>query len=283
MFNDWQTASAMQLIEIKNELGSAIVSLMGAHVISYQKANSEDILWMSDKSYMEYGKPIRGGIPVCWPWFGPHPDAERKLPSHGLGRIAIWDVKEKTECPDGSSKLVMTLSGSRLPDEFSALDAEIEIIVGSSLKINLKTTNNGEKDYALTEALHTYFNVADCTKLHVEGLKNTAYIDKVDGGIEKMQTEDVRIGEEVDRIYMNTVAACTLVDEVTNRKVEISKKGSTSTVVWNPWVKKSIAMPDFGDEEYHTMICVETVNAGKDIITLKKGESHTLSMEITEK
>ena len=283
MFNDWQTASAMQLIEIKNELGSAIVSLMGAHVISYQKANSEDILWMSDKSYMEYGKPIRGGIPVCWPWFGPYPDAERKLPSHGLGRIAIWDVKEKTECPDGSSKLVMTLSGSRLPDEFSALDAEIEIIVGSSLKINLKTTNNGEKDYALTEALHTYFNVADCTKLHVEGLKNTAYIDKVDGGIEKMQTEDVRISEEVDRIYMNTVAACTLVDEVTNRKVEISKKGSTSTVVWNPWVKKSIAMPDFGDEEYHTMICVETVNAGKDVITLKKGESHTLSMEITEK
>ena len=283
MFNDWQTASAMQLIEIKNELGSAIVSLMGAHVISYQKANSEDILWMSDKSYMEYGKPIRGGIPVCWPWFGPHPDAERKLPSHGLGRIAIWDVKEKTECPDGSSKLVMTLSGSRLPDEFSALDAEIEIIVGSSLKINLKTTNNGEKDYALTEALHTYFNVADCTKLHVEGLKNTAYIDKVDGGIEKMQTEDVRIGEEVDRIYMNTVAVCTLVDEVTNRKVEISKKGSTSTVVWNPWVKKSIAMPDFGDEEYHTMICVETVNAGKDVISLKKGESHTLSMEITEK
>lgn len=283
MFNDWQTASAMQLIEIKNELGSAIVSLMGAHVISYQKANSEDILWMSDKSYMEYGKPIRGGIPVCWPWFGPHPDAERKLPSHGLGRIAIWDVKEKTECPDGSSKLVMTLSGSRLPDEFSALDAEIEIIVDSSLKINLKTTNNGEKDYALTEALHTYFNVADCTKLHVEGLKNTAYIDKVDGGIEKMQTENVRIGEEVDRIYMNTVAACTLVDEVTNRKVEISKKGSTSTVVWNPWVKKSIAMPDFGDEEYHTMICVETVNAGKDVITLKKGESHTLSMEITEK
>ena len=283
MFNDWQTASAMQLVEIKNELGSAMVSLMGAHVISYKKANSEDILWMSDKSYMEYGKPIRGGIPVCWPWFGPHPDKERKLPSHGLGRIALWDVKEKTECPDGSSKLVLTLPGSRLPDEFSALDAEIEIIVGSSLKMNLKTTNNGEKDYDLTQALHTYFNVSDCTKLHVEGLDQTAYIDKVDGGVEKMQNGDVRIGEEVDRIYMNTTAVCTLVDEVSNRKVEISKKGSTSSVVWNPWIKKSIAMPDFGDEEYHTMICVETVNAGKDVITLKKGESHTLSMEITEK
>ena len=246
MFNDWQTASAMQLVEIKNELGSAMVSLMGAHVISYKKANSEDILWMSDKSYMEYGKPIRGGIPVCWPWFGPHPDKERKLPSHGLGRIALWDVKEKTECPDGSSKLVLTLPGSRLPDEFSALDAEIEIIVGSSLKINLKTTNNGEKDYDLTQALHTYFNVSDCTKLHVEGLDQTAYIDKVDGGVEKMQNGDVRIGEEVDRIYMNTTAVCTLVDEVSNRKVEISKKGSTSSVVWNPWIKKSIAMPDFG-------------------------------------
>ena len=283
MFNDWQTASAMQLVEIKNELGSAMVSLMGAHVISYKKANSEDILWMSDKSYMEYGKPIRGGIPVCWPWFGPHPDKERKLPSHGLGRIALWDVKEKTECPDGSSKLVLTLPGSRLPDEFSALDAEIEIIVGSSLKMNLKTTNNGEKDYDLTQALHTYFNVSDCTKLHVEGLDQTAYIDKVDGGVKKMQNGDVRIGEEVDRIYMNTTAVCTLVDEVSNRKVEISKKGSTSSVVWNPWIKKSIAMPDFGDEEYHTMICVETVNAGKDVITLKKGESHTLAMEITEK
>ena len=152
MFSDWQAASAMQLIEVKNDLGCAMISLMGAHVISYKKANSSDILWMSDKSYMEYGKPIRGGIPVCWPWFGPFHDAERKLPSHGLGRISIWDVKEKSECTDGSSKLVLSLPGSRLPDEFSALDAEIEIIVGSTLKMNLKTTNNGEKDYNLTQA-----------------------------------------------------------------------------------------------------------------------------------
>lgn len=283
MFNDWQTASAMQLVEVKNSLGKAMISLMGAHVLSYQKAGSEDILWVSEKSYMEYGKPIRGGIPVCWPWFGPHPDSARKLPSHGLARISVWEVKEKSECPDGSSKLVLTLPGSRLPDEFAALDAELEIIVGSTLKMNLKTTNNGEKDFSLTQALHTYFNVEDCTKLHVEGLDNTAYIDKVDGGAEKMQNGDVRIGEEVDRIYMDTTADCTLVDEISNRKVEISKKGSTSTVVWNPWIKKSIAMPDFGDDEYHTMICVETVNAGKDVIVLKKGESHTLAMEIAEK
>ncbi len=283
MFNDWQTAGAMQLVEVKNSLGSAMISLMGAHVISYQKANSGDILWMSDKSYMEYGKPIRGGIPVCWPWFGPFSDAERKLPSHGLARISVWDVKEKSECADGSSKLVLSLPGSRLPDEFGALDAEIEIIVGSTLKMSIKTTNNGEKDFALTEAFHTYFNVSDCTKLRVEGLKNTAYIDKVDGGVEKMQTGDVRIDQEVDRVFMDTTAACTLVDEVTDRKIEISKKDSSSTVVWNPWIKKSIAMPDFGDEEYHTMICVETVNAGKDVIVLKKGESHTLTMEIAEK
>lgn len=283
MFNDWQTASAMQLIEVKNSLGEAMISTMGAHVLSYKKANSEDILWVSDKSYMEFGKPIRGGVPVCWPWFGPHPDKERKLPSHGLGRIAVWDVIEKSECVDGSSKIVLSLPGKRLPDEFSALDAELEIIVGSSLKMNLKTTNNGEKNFNLTQALHTYFNVTDCEKLHVEGLDNTAYIDKVDNGAEKMQSGDVRIDQEVDRIYMDTTAACTLVDEVSNRKVEISKSGSNSTVVWNPWVKKSIAMPDFGDEEYHTMICVETVNAGKDVIVLKKGESHTLVMEITEK
>ena len=145
MFNDWQTASAMQLIEVKNSLGEAMISTMGAHVLSYKKANSEDILWVSDKSYMEFGKPIRGGVPVCWPWFGPHPDKERKLPSHGLGRIAVWDVIEKSECVDGSSKIVLSLPGKRLPDEFSALDAELEIIVGSSLKMNLKTTNNGEK------------------------------------------------------------------------------------------------------------------------------------------
>lgn len=283
MFNDWQTASAMQLIEVKNSLGEAMISTMGAHVLSYKKANSEDILWVSDKSYMEFGKPIRGGVPVCWPWFGPHPDKERKLPSHGLGRIAVWDVIEKSECADGSSKIVLSLPGKRLPDEFSALDAELEIIVGSSLKMNLKTTNNGEKNFNLTQALHTYFNVTDCEKLHVEGLDNTAYIDKVDNGAEKMQSGDVRIDQEVDRIYMDTTAACTLVDEVSNRKVEISKSGSNSTVVWNPWVKKSIAMPDFGDKEYHTMICVETVNAGKDVIVLKKGESHTLAMEITEK
>jgi D-hexose-6-phosphate mutarotase len=230
---------------------------------------------------MEYGKPIRGGIPVCWPWFGPFHDAERKLPSHGLARISVWDVKEKSECADGSSKLVLSLPGSRLPDEFSALDAEIEIIVGSTLKMSLKTTNNGEKDYNLTQALHTYLAVEDCTKLHVEGLKNTVYIDKVDGGIEKMQNDDVRISEEVDRIYMNTTAACTLVDEVTNRKVEISKSGSTSTVVWNPWITKSQAMPDFGDNEYHRMLCVECANVFEGTRTVQPGEMTVMTQKIS--
>lgn len=280
MFNEWQTATAMQILEVKNDLGSAMISTMGAHVLSYQKNGSEDILWMSEKSFMEFGKPIRGGIPVCWPWFGPHPDAARKLPAHGLARISVWDVKEKSECADGSSKLVLSLPGKRLPDEFSALDAELEIIVGATLKMNLKTVNNGKNVFPLTEALHTYYNVTDCTKVRVEGLKNTPYLNKVKGGIEEMQTEDVRIDCEVDRIFMNTTADCTLVDEVSGREILIRKKGSSSTVVWNPWIDKSIAMKDFGDEEYHTMICVETVNAGPDVIELVPGGEHILSMTI---
>ena len=261
MFNDWQTASAMQLVEIKNELGSAMVSLMGAHVISYKKANSEDILWMSDQSYMEYGKPIRGGIPVCWPWFGPHPDKERKLPSHGLGRIALWDVKEKTECPDGSSKLVLTLPGSRLPDEFSALDAEIEIIVGSSLKMNLKTTNNGEKDYDLTQALHTYFNVSDAEAITVEDLDSLVYLDTVTNEY-GIQYGPLKIDREIDRIF-RTCGSTRIIDPGFNRIIHIDKYGSNSTVVWNPWIDKSKRMPDFGDEEYHTMLCVEAAKVPK--------------------
>ena len=247
-------------IRLQNDFGEAALTLYGAHVMSYQPAGQIPVLWMSDHSLYRQGAPIRGGIPVCWPWFGP--DASGKFGSHGFARVSMWRVTGSSFSPAGKSTVVLELTEQDVDRKFAPQPFKLEMTVtlGSNLTAALKIYNTGTDKLTYSGALHSYFNVADAAAIRVEGLEDCEYADKV-LNVDSVQTGAIVIDREIDRVYRRTSGIVRIIDPVFNRTIRIAKSGSTSTVVWNPWIDKSKRMVDFGDEEYHTMVCVEAANA----------------------
>ena len=263
---------------IRNGNAECAVSLYGGHVISFKPNGKDDMLWMSKFSYFEPGKPIRGGIPVCWPWFGANP-TDSQLPSHGFARISQWNVKSVSEGRD-FTELILLLTDRDISDRrFKVQPFELELSVkcGRKLEVGLSTSNLGNRDFILSEALHSYFSVSDIRKISISGLAGAAYVETA-GGIRenRSQTGDIIFSSEVDRIYPASVCDCIISDPGNRRKIRISKEGSRTTVVWNPWIAKSAKMPDYGDNEYPEMVCVETVNAAGDSVTVPPGKTHRM-------
>ncbi len=268
---------------VRNGSSECVVSLYGGHVMSYKPEGKDDLLWMSKFSYFEEGKPIRGGIPVCWPWFGGHPSGP-EMPSHGFARISQWNVKSVS---DGKSftELILSLTDKDLSDKrFTAQPFELELSVkcGKKLEVELSTLNSGKTDFKLTEALHSYFSVSDIRKVSISGLDEAGYVETA-GGIRenRVQSGDILFSSEVDRVYSGSVCDCLISDPGLGRKIRISKGGSRTTVVWNPWIAKSAKMPDYGDNEYPEMVCVETANAASDSVTVGPGNTHKMKTVIS--
>ncbi|MCK5845243.1 MAG: D-hexose-6-phosphate mutarotase, partial [Victivallales bacterium] len=271
-----------RLLVIENEFASfALFPEHGTHIASFAPVGEEDLLWMSGKSCFERNAPIRGGIPICWPWFGAHPSDASK-PPHGFARIAEWTLDSVDETSDGGTRVLMSLSSGdgTLAIWPFAFELTCEVVVAETLKMALSTLNIGDAAFEITQALHSYFNVGDSERIAISGLDGARYIDTIDDNAVKTQEGDVEIHSEVDRVYMDTVADCVITDQLKGRTLKISKTGSRSTVVWNPWSAKSARMPDFGVDEYTGMVCVETTNALSDSISIAPGASHTISAEI---
>lgn len=272
-------------IEVKTPLAEALISTHGAHVMKFIPAGQKPVLWMSDSSWFEAGKPIRGGVPVCWPWFGA--GSSEADPAHGFARLSEWRVRSASTDAAGVARIELVLTEKEVtPAQYGSFPFELTmtVTVGTSLEMKLTSWNKSDKPLSLTEALHTYFNVSDAEKITVRGLDQVAYLNRVVGAVKvegNVQQGDVVIGEEVDRVYLNTVAALELCDPGFGRIIRVEKSGSKATVIWNPWIAKSQRMPDFGDNEYHTMLCIEAVNVCDDARTVLPGEKHTLIQKIT--
>ncbi len=266
----------LPMLEITTPWSRAEVYLHGAHVTNFTRRGEPPLLFMSQCSRFAGEQPIRGGIPVIFPWFG----MREGLGQHGFARVKSWEMKEVAPAPDGSVSVRL-----RLPDcpEASALPpftADYVIKVKDTLTLRL-IVKNESKDEALTfeNCLHTYFAVGDISAVTITGLKGARYLDKVANFAEKTETTDaIRIGSEVDRVYLDTAAPVEITDPRLGRKIRVEKTDSLSTVVWNPWIAKAHQMPDFGDEEYTTMVCVESGNVASNQITLPPGETSTLSV-----
>jgi glucose-6-phosphate 1-epimerase len=257
---------------------SAQVYLHGAHVAGYRPAGQDELLFMSGKSSFEEGKPIRGGVPICFPWFGPK-EGDPSAPMHGFARLRSWELQGVHRGNDS----VTAVLGLKSDEETKKLwpydfTANYSVTVGEKgLTLELAVSNTGNETFTFAEALHTYFSVGDVRQVSVEGLAGVTYIDKTDGGKRKQEAaEPIRITAETDRLYLNTTAATVLNDPSKGRKVTVGKEGSASTVVWNPWIAKAKAMPDFGDEEWVGMICIETVNAADNVVRVGPGEQHVI-------
>ena len=247
-------------VKLTNAFGEAALTLHGAHVMSYTPAGAVPVLWMSEKSMFTPGEPIRGGIPVCWPWFGA--DVTGKFGGHGYARVSMWNMKSASQTPAGETCVTLTLCDKDVDEKFAPQPFKLELTVtlGAALTVALKIYNTGTEELAYSGALHSYFNVADSSAIKVQGLEDCEYSDKV-LNVEGVQNGAIVIDREIDRVYRRTSGIVNVEDPVFGRTIRIAKSGSTSTVVWNPWIEKSKRMPDFGDEEYHTMVCVEAANA----------------------
>ena len=264
-----------------NHRGSeASVALHGAQVLSYIPSGERPVLWCSEHAIYKEGKAIRGGVPVCWPWFADHPD-EPSYPAHGFARTQAWTILETSGNQDEVS---LTLSLQQNQDSLKlwphAFELTLKVILSDTLRLEFEVVNLGLEPFTFTGALHSYFAISAIDQIHVTGLEGATYIDSVDKDARKCQESSIRIAEEVDRLFIDTEATTAIVDQGWNRKITISKSGSHSTVVWNPWIAKATRMNDFGDEEYLKMVCVETANAADNSVTVTAAASHQMVAEI---
>lgn len=259
------------------------IYLNGGHVTAWTPAGHDPVLWMSGSSNFTEGQAIRGGIPICFPWFGPAP--EPGLPAHGFARLAQWRLREVQE-DDGAVTVALELTDAdvtALPAAASwphAFTATLTVTIGTELTVALEVHNTGRDELSYEAALHSYLAVSDVRAATVQGLDGAGYLDKAPSApaARAVQDGDVTFTGETDRVYDSTATAVVL-DQ--GRSIGISKDGSAHTVVWNPWVDKAAAMADFGDAEWPATVCVETANVLDAAIALAPGQRHVMTAHYT--
>ena len=263
---------ALPMIELDSSCASARISMHGGQLLSYNPVGHEPLIWLSRKSRYEEGKAIRGGIPICWPWFGAHPK-DPEQPNHGTVRATTWSVISTSVSDDDSVEV-------RLKADQGPFRASVAVCytVGRRLGVSLISANPSNEVVEITEALHTYFQISAVENIYVEGLANCSYIDKTDGFKAKVNEGNVRIASETDSVFFDTLRPVRLIDKGYKRTIRISKRGSASTVIWNPWAAKSAAMQDLGDDEFRYFVCVECGNSGPNIVRIPPRGWHKLSM-----
>ncbi len=247
--------------------------LHGSHVTEFQPSGHDPVLFVSRATRYEPGKAIRGGVPICFPWFGPHA-TDPSQPSHGTARITTWNLGDVDCQPER-----VTL---HLEQTFEPYHARFSASFGHELTMSLHVTNTSDTPNTFEAALHSYFVVKDVQAIEITGLEGVTYIDQVDHHTQKQQDNaPIRFTSETDRIYINTPHTCTLTDPGLKRRISVDKSGSLSTVVWNPWINKAKALTDLGDDEWPGFVCIETANAGPNAITLEPGQSHITTATIS--
>jgi D-hexose-6-phosphate mutarotase len=265
--------------DIENSGGMASVCMQGAHCTTFcPKAQTEPMLWLSEAARFAQGRSIRGGVPICWPWFGAHP-TEAAFPAHGFARTVAWDVIDSGG-GQGVTELWLRLPRSDIIPRQWPHDTPVDLCirVADTLEIALTTRNVTAIPLSVSEAFHAYFFVGDIAEVELDGLRGCTYLDKTEGFARKRQDAPLRFGGEIDRVYVNAWGECAIVDSRLRRRIRIAKQGSASTVVWSPGHDKAAALGDFTPTGWRNMLCVESANAADDILTLNPGCTHRLAV-----
>lgn len=270
-------------VHINHNQARAVISVYGGQVLSYHPlAEAKDVLFLSHQAYYQEGKAIKGGVPVCWPWFGADPQGLGR-PAHGFVRNRMWSVIGTKTTAMGEPQLSLGLTDS---SETRAIwpypfNLTLTITLGKTLRLALTTRNTGDQAFPLTQALHTYFSVGDIAKTSVAGLDGTQYVDKAANAKSGLHTQkgEVTIAAEVDRIYTDVPAKVSISDEAQKRHIHLTSTGSHSMVVWNPWQDIAASMADLKDDDYRRLLCVETTNAAPDVVDVSPGEEHCMAVE----
>jgi glucose-6-phosphate 1-epimerase len=277
---------------IRHGQAELVVAQQGAHIVSYQIDGDQPLIWSNPGAVFKHGKAIRGGMPICWPWFGNfqrNPQSVQAMRqssepanAHGEVRALDWELMGMGE--DGDALIVEFIqpkAEGHLPGWPHTVGLKLQIRLDSALNVSLVSFNAGPEDVTLSQALHSYFAVSDIKQVSIEGLDGVSYLNT----LESWETQNVQVGDitftgETDRIYQDTPDLISIVDPEWKRRIQIQTIGSNSSVVWNPWIEKTKTLGDMQADGWQNMVCVETANVMSDIVTLKPGDMHMMSVSI---
>ena len=270
-------AGGLTMVEVSNAQATATIALQGAHLLTWAPKGQQPVIWLSTAAKFAPGKSVRGGIPICWPWFGPH-ESEKSFPAHGYARTVEWDVVETEALANGATRLLFRFNGNEASAKMwpHNTPCDYQLTIGAALEMELLTRNQEKTPVTIGQALHTYFAISNIREVAVDGLDGCPYLDKVDGFKRKQQDGAVSFSGETDRIYLDSTADCLIDDAAMKRRIRISKRSSASTIAWNPWIEKAEQMGDLGERSYLGMVCVESANAADDVATIPAGGEHLL-------
>ena len=271
----------LPMVSIASPAGPGEMYLHGAQVTCWKPAGAEEVLFLSSRSRWEDGHAIRGGIPICFPWFRAKSD-DPNAPAHGFVRTKAWELESVERLGDAISVSMFTESdeGTRKwwPADFRLVH---RATFGPQLDLELELTNNGKTTVHFEEALHTYHKVGHIRTARLRGLDEVHYLDNTDSNREKVQHGDLVIASETDRAYLTSQPEIELEDPTLRRRIHITKENSHTTVVWNPWVDGARALPDLGDDEWTRMFCVEASNVLTGAVDLAPGQQHRMAANIS--
>ena len=268
---------ALPRVQITSSLCEAEMYLHGAQVTSWKPAGSDEVLFLSAKARWTDGQAIRGGIPVCFPWFRAKSN-DPQAPAHGFVRTRAWQLESILEEDDAVVVTMVTESGEHTrhwwPGEFRLVH---RATFGSQLKLELVCTNTGTTPLRFEEALHTYNRVADVQHVRLHGLDTVSFLDNTDSNKEKAQRGDVAIASQTDSAYLNTRNTVELSDPKMRRRIRLAKANSLTTVVWNPWREKASELRDLADGEWTQFLCVEASNILDAAVHLEPRQEHRMT------
>lgn len=266
----------LEYVEVDTDLCQARIFMQGAQIERFQPKGQAPLLWVSSADDFQPGSGIRGGIPVCWPWFGMHENPQ--WPQHGFARTRLWQL-DAVQMQDQAVELKFSLTVDDADKQYWPHQSRVELIfnLSDSLSVKLVNTNLGETPFSLTQALHTYFPIEDIHQLKASGFSGANYIEFGEGPYTQ-DGDEVCFDRETDRVY-SQLGDCQLL-HTPNGTIEVRRENSHSAILWNPWIDKSKRLSRFNDKDYLTMVCLEAANVLDDKVTLAPGESHTLATHI---
>jgi glucose-6-phosphate 1-epimerase len=267
-------------IDVKTPAASGEIYLHGAHVVSWRPAGAEEVIFLSDRSQWQDGKAIRGGIPVCFPWFRNKAD-DPKAPSHGFARTMTWQL-DTIDLKGDTVEVSLSIVSDDATRAWWPYDFRLvhRISIGSELRQELVLTNTGSSALRFEEALHTYYRVGSADKVRIRGLEGVSYLDNTDDNRKKEQQGDIVFTAQTDRAYVNTVHSVEIDDPILRRRLQLTKENSRTTVVWNPWSTGAKTLSDLGDDGWRTMACVEASNIRDFAVDLAPGQQHSMKTAI---
>jgi glucose-6-phosphate 1-epimerase len=266
-------------VAVTTKSSAAEIYLHGAHVTHFQKNGEPPLIFMSAKSYFAPVKAIRGGVPICFPWFGNRAGDG----SHGFARTTEWQLV-KTSATENSATVHFALPKSAGREAWNNLRTEFAVTISDTLTMELIAANEScDETFEFENCLHAYFQVGDILAVSIDGLRGAHYLDNAGGGNGERKTQNeplLRIAGETNRLYLDTTNAVEIYDENLRRKIRVEKTGSNSTVVWNPWTTQKLP-DDFDPAEHKKMVCVEAGNVKENKISLAPGKTSALKVVLS--